>query len=231
MSRRLLGVLGGAFNPPHFGHLRAALEAREGLGLTKVLLVPSGRHPFKGADVLADADHRWAMTRLACGGDGGLEACDIEVKCPTTAYTVETLAEVAVRHPDSEIVFLLGSDLLRELHLWKSWQGLLGVAHLCQMLRPGVTVGADISGDVAGWLRQNRRSDLHTAPGEGEGRFGFVQLPVTRLAISSSDIRRRVRAGGSIRYLTPESVVAYIQAHGLYRDNFYGPGVRGQSVG
>ncbi|HIJ85054.1 MAG: nicotinate-nucleotide adenylyltransferase [Magnetococcales bacterium] len=218
---RLLGILGGAFNPPHFGHLRAALEAREGLGLEKVLLMPSGRHPFKGSDLLADARHRLAMTGLACAGDAGLELCDIETVRSTTAFTVDTLTQLAARFPAYAPVFLLGSDLLNELHLWKSWRSLLDLAHLCQMMRPGSAAGPGPSREVEEWLHRHRRTDLRTA--SPDSRFGFVQLPITQLTISSSDIRSRVQSGRSIRFLTAESVVDYIHDHGLYRNNVQAP--------
>ncbi|MBF0348454.1 MAG: nicotinate (nicotinamide) nucleotide adenylyltransferase [Magnetococcales bacterium] len=214
---RLLGILGGAFNPPHHGHLRAALEAREALGLEKVLLVPSGHHPFKGNDLLADSGHRLAMTALACRDVPELEACDIEVVRPTTAYTIDTLRDLSTRHPDHEPVFLMGSDLVEELHLWKSWRRLLEVAHLCLMSRPGTTADIDDGSPTWEWLHRHERTGVNTLSRDSQGHFGYLPLPITRLAISSSDIRNRVRLGKSIRFLTSERVIDYIDQHGLYR--------------
>jgi len=219
-----LGILGGAFNPPHYGHLRAALEAKEGLGLEKVLLIPSGHHPFKGSDVLAAPNHRLAMTTLACAADPGLEPCAIEVVQATTTFTIDTLETLSQHYPDQELVFLMGSDLMNELHLWKSWHRLLDVAHLCQMTRPGsCTKNTEIAQETQEWLRHHHRPNLTSIPQNQGSRFGFLQWPITQLAISSSDIRLRVQSGKSIRFLTTESVIDYIHHHGLYHNTVQSP--------
>ncbi|MBF0422025.1 MAG: nicotinate (nicotinamide) nucleotide adenylyltransferase [Magnetococcales bacterium] len=217
MSRKL-GILGGAFNPPHHGHVRAALDVKEILGLERVLLIPSGRHPFKGERMLAAPRHRLAMTKLACGDDGELDACAIEIERTGTAYTVETLTELSRRYSDCELVFLLGRDLLPELHLWKGWQCLLDIAHLCLMTRPGPMHAAGATPEVEAWLQRHRRSAAPTLSRDEDGRFGFVPLLVTPLEISSSDMRWRISQGRSIRFLTTDAVVAYIDQHGLYRN-------------
>ncbi|MBF0414967.1 MAG: nicotinate (nicotinamide) nucleotide adenylyltransferase [Magnetococcales bacterium] len=215
---RLLGILGGAFNPPHHGHLRAALEVKEKLGLDTLLLVPSGQHPFKKGGALAGATHRLAMTRLACGQDGDLETSSVEVERTTTTYTIDTLAQLSERYPGYELVFLMGRDLLKELHLWKGWQTLLNIAHLCQMMRPGPINEPGAQPVVEEWLQNHQRSDYKGLSRDAEGRMGFVRLPITQLDISSSDIRARVQEGKSIRFLTPDSVIGYIHDHGLYRN-------------
>ncbi|MBF0110147.1 MAG: nicotinate (nicotinamide) nucleotide adenylyltransferase [Magnetococcales bacterium] len=216
MSRRV-GIFGGAFNPPHLGHLRAALEVLETLNLEKVLLVPSGRHPFKGEDLLAPPHHRMAMTGLACTGVPGLEACDIEVTRSGVAYTIDTLSDLALRHPGVDPVFLMGSDLIDELHLWKSWQRLLDIAHVCLMTRPGGS-GTHDDGPAMEWLQRHECRDLELFARDHPRRFGYVRVSIPPLAISSSEIRRRIRSGRSIRFLTTDQVVDYIDHHRLYRD-------------
>lgn len=215
---RLLGILGGAFNPPHHGHLRAALEVKEKLALDALLLVPSGQHPFKKDGVLVDAAHRLAMTRLACGQDGDLVASPVECERTTVAYTVDTLTQLAEHYPGYELVFLMGRDLLKELHLWKGWQTLLNIAHLCQMMRPGPINEPGALPVVEEWLQNHQRSGFQGLSRDEQGRMGFVRLPITQLDISSSDIRARVQQGKSIRFLTPDAVIGYIHDHGLYRN-------------
>ncbi|MBF0612099.1 MAG: nicotinate (nicotinamide) nucleotide adenylyltransferase [Magnetococcales bacterium] len=203
-----LGIFGGAFNPPHFGHLRSALEVREALNLQHLLFLPAGGHPFKQGK-LAAGHHRLAMMRLAVGEMAGFGVCDLEISRQGLSYTVDTLATLHHRFPDKELYFLLGADLFAELHHWKSWQRLIELAHLCVMVRPGYEELLQAS-PAAQWL--NGQSALPNR---------WIIQPVTALGISSSDIRQRLTDNRSIRFLTPDPVVGYIQQHGLYKGNPY----------
>ncbi|MBF0588224.1 MAG: nicotinate (nicotinamide) nucleotide adenylyltransferase [Magnetococcales bacterium] len=212
MSRRI-GVLGGAFNPPHYGHLRPALEALEQLDLQQVLFLPSGGHPFKGVDLLAPARHRLEMTRLAIVGEPRFMLCDLEAKRTETSYTVETLAELRRVYADAEIFFLLGVDLFQELHLWRRWQSLIELAHLCVMMRPGFE--SLIQGtEAATFLEPYRVRGGESPAADGSG---YHVLEVTPMEAQSRALRRRLAQGGSIRYLTPDTVIDYLTEHGLYQ--------------
>ncbi|MBF0426634.1 MAG: nicotinate (nicotinamide) nucleotide adenylyltransferase [Magnetococcales bacterium] len=210
-----IGIFGGTFNPPHFGHLRSALEAREILGLTRVLFLPAGRHPFKREEVLAATHHRLAMTRLAIAHEPGFDLCRLEADQEQTAYTSETLAAIGCRYPDAELVFLFGADLLAEMHLWKDWQRLIALAHLVVLVRPGFQ-GAWATTDAGRHFASRRVERPEELQRQTDGH-GFLVQPVTMLDISATDLRARALAGRSLRYLTPEAVVAYIDAHQLYR--------------
>lgn len=210
-----LGILGGAFNPPHFGHLRPALEAMKALQLEAVFFLPSGGHPFKDDTLLAPVAHRVAMTRLAIQGQRGFELCELDAAREGISYTMDTLQTLHQRFPMGELIFLVGSDLLGEIHRWKAWHSLLEVAHLCPLVRPGYqAVAAEAPATrFFNRFRVERPEDLDR---QRLGHFGFCLLPVTSLEISSTDMRRRLRRGESLRYLTPDAVVDYINHHQPY---------------
>ncbi|MEO5350294.1 MAG: nicotinate-nucleotide adenylyltransferase [Magnetococcus sp. YQC-3] len=213
--RTRLGILGGAFNPPHYGHLRPALEAMEQLALEAVFFLPSGSHPFKSAEQLAPVSHRVAMTRLAIQEQSGFELCELDANRASVSYTVETLHILTERFPLGELFFLMGSDLLAEVHRWRAWQRLTELAHLCLLVRPGHGLEALDGAVRAAWepFRVASPADLDR---ERLGHFGVSLLPVTALEISSTHIRQRAGRGESIRYLTTDPVIAYIQHHDLY---------------
>ena len=209
-----LGIFGGAFNPPHYGHLRPALEAMAQLALEAVFFLPSGGHPFKGVDRLATTTHRVAMTRLAIAEQSGFELCELDAARAEISYTIDTLQTLSARFPLGELYFLMGSDLLEEMHLWKSWQNLIEVAHICPLVRPGHAVALE-SPAMIHWdrFRVQRPGDLDR---QRLGHFGCCLLPVTALDISSTHIRQQLGKGASVRYLTPDAVITYIQRHNLY---------------
>ena len=210
-----LGILGGAFNPPHFGHLRPALEAMKILNLEAVFFLPSGEHPFKDSHILAPVAHRVAMTRLAIQGTDGFELCELDAHRKGVSYTVDTLQELYRRYPLGELFFLLGSDLLAEIHRWKAWPTLVEFAHLCPLVRPGYkTVAMDAK--VVHFFERVQVDKPEALDRQRLGHFGFYQLPVTSMGISSTDIRQRLGRNETIRYLTPDAVVTYIQHHNLY---------------
>ncbi|OSM01615.1 nicotinate-nucleotide adenylyltransferase [Magnetofaba australis] len=210
-----IGLMGGSFDPPHHGHLRAALEAVEALRLDRLLFIPTGAHPFKGESQRMPPQHRLAMTRLAIADEPRFDVSDIEIQRAGTAYTIDTLRDLSQQFPADELILLLGADLLGELHLWKDWRELLEYAHLCVMNRPGYDARPACS-LASGVLLK------HQAPPDGEpipdydDQYFYGALTIRDLEISSTDLRQRLRQGRSIRYFTPEPVIAYIQEHGLY---------------
>ncbi len=198
MSARI-GILGGTFNPPHLGHLICAQEAHLQLRLDRVLLIPAARPPHKQVQDEPGAHHRLALTRCATEGDPRLEVSDVEMERPGPSYTVDTLDLLHSQAPDSELFLIVGGDVAAGLPSWHEPERVLSLATLAVAGRPGTSRG---SVDEA----------LSALP--GGGRSEFFRMPV--IGISSTMVRRRVRAGEPIKYLVPDAVAAYIEEHRLY---------------
>ncbi|SRR6266545_6204470 len=199
MNALRLGILGGSFDPIHYGHLAIAEEARVALGLDRVLLVPAARQPLKGGRHAAAPEHRLAMARLACSFNDAFEVSTIELDRPGPSYTVTTLEALRAAF-DGQMFFILGADALADLPRWHAAARIVELARIVAVARPAVTL------DLAALAR--------AIPRIGE-RLTLLDGP--RLDISSNDLRRRVAAGRPIRYQTPDPVVDYIARHGLYQ--------------
>jgi len=187
-----LGVYGGAFDPPHLGHLVAASGACEALRLDRLLWVPSAVHPLKAVRTAAAV--RLEMVNAAIAGDPRFAADDLELRRTGPSYTVDTLRELREREPMAELFFLTGADNLADLPRWREPDEVARLATLAVVSRAGESVPVD-------------------------GRYPALAVRVTRVDLSSTEIRRRVAAGQSIRYLVPEAVRAVIQRERLYRDH------------
>ncbi len=208
-----VGVLGGTFNPIHLAHLRLAEEMREALSLERVLLVPAGDPPLKRLGI-APAVHRLEMARRASASNPALEVCDLEVRRAGPSYSVDTLAELRARNPSDALWFLLGADTLRDLEAWREPSLLFSLAHFAVATRPGHdrALRELLPAPLARAFRDGPRGLVHASGNE------LRALPFTPLAISASDVRRRVACGVSIRYLVPDEVIEYIGKHHLYRE-------------
>lgn len=208
-----LGLLGGAFDPVHHGHLRLAIECRERLGLGEVRLLPTGRAPHRPA-ALASGAQRMAMLQLAVAGEAGLAGDDRELLRDGPSYTVNTLEQLRSENSQRPLVWICGLDAFLGLPGWHRWQDLLALAHLVVVHRPGYGFDPATSPQLA--ALQARHQTEH--PGElrcsAAGRLLFLSLPL--LEISSTAIRSKLRAEHSIRYLLPEPVQAFINTHHLY---------------
>jgi nicotinate-nucleotide adenylyltransferase len=189
-----LGVFGGTFDPPHVGHLIVAQDACTALGLDRVLFVAAAVPPHKQDRATTPAPLRLAMLHAAIDGDERFEACDRELRRAGPSYTVETLRELRRDRPGAEIFLLLGADQVRELHLWREPAAIAALATIVELSRAGV--------DAA-------------PPGIG---IACRRLDVTPVGISSTEIRRRVRAGEPIRYLVPPAVESIIRRERLYTE-------------
>lgn len=199
---RKLGVMGGTFDPIHFGHLAIAEEARTALGLDQVLFVPAGRPWFKAEDLVTDATHRLTMVKLAVEPNAHFIASGIEVERPGPTYSIDTVTQLADEYgPDTELYLLLGVDALMELHRWRDPKRVLEMARVVGIGRPGVD----------GFNPESIDEVFPGAPGR------IVLLDGPSIEISGVEIRRRVTAGRSIRYLVPDSVEDYIRSQRLYR--------------
>ena len=209
----MIGVLGGTFDPVHFGHLRAAVELREALGLDEVRLLPCGSPPHREPPVASGAD-RLAMLEAAVAGEPGLAVDTRELERAGPSYMVDTLASLRTElGPARPLCLLLGTDAFAGLDRWHDWRRIPELAHLVVAQRPGAELPA--AGPVAELLRERRVSEVQALRCAGAGKVYIVH--VTRLEISASDIRRRLAAGRSVRYLLPDAVLERIRARGLYR--------------
>lgn len=199
-----IGILGGTFNPIHTGHLILAQGALERFDLSKVLFIPCARPPHKEAAGLLPAEDRLAMVRLATEDDPRFDVLDLEIRRGGASYAIDTITELREMHPGAELCFIIGADMLLELHLWKDVRRLL---ELCTFLSFG-------RGDVR--VPEVRPEDLHLPPPWPE-RLLRNAVAGRRVDISSSEIRHRIAEGLGIRYLVPVAVEMYIAEHRLYR--------------
>lgn len=197
--------MGGTFDPIHVGHLAVAEEARESLGLDRILFVVAGQPPHKEPAVVTPAVDRLEMVRLAIAGNDDFEASTLEIDRPGPSYSVDTVAELdrreraAGREPD--LTLILSAETLADVPTWHEPARLLDLARIAVVPREGYPA------PDPGWLAR-------TLPGQ-EDRVDFLEGP--RLGLSSTALRARVAAGRSIRYLVPDAVAGYIADNGLYR--------------
>jgi len=214
-----IGLLGGTFDPIHFGHLRLAIEAREALGLDSVALIPAGDPPHRDKPVSA-ANDRLELVRLAADGNSALTLDDSEVRAEGKSYTVLTLERIRQRVGcDQPLVLILGADAFQGLHTWHRWTELFDLAHIAVANRPGTAphgrrwpgVLAPELGDACQGRIDTNSGTLRHAPA---GRI--VPFEMTPLAISASLIRDLIRTRRSPRYLLPDPVLDYIDSHDLY---------------
>ena len=192
------GVLGGTFDPVHRGHLALAGAAREELALDEVLFVPAGQPWRKAGRIVAPAEHRLAMLRLALEGEQAFRVETLELEREGPSYTADTLEALRAARPDNELFLVLGEDALADLPNWVRPERILELATLAVASR------ANSQKAAADWL-----------PGLEE-RIVWLKMPL--VPVSATEIRDRVRLGESIGELVPPSVEAYIWEHGLYRD-------------
>lgn len=188
-----IGVLGGTFDPPHHGHLVIAADVHDALGLDRVLLVPSAVPPHKRHTVQASAELRLEMLHAAVRGDPRFEVDDLELRRPGPSYTVDTLRALRERFPGAELFFLIGADNVRELSSWREPEEIVRLARIVAVPRGCESIDA-------------------------EAPFPFLTVPVIRTEVSATEVRRRVAAGLSIRYLVPDAVREIVARERLYRE-------------
>lgn len=217
-----LGLLGGTFDPIHFGHLRLAEEAREALGLQQIAFIPAGRPPHR-ATPASSPEHRLAMTRLALAGNTTFMSDDGEVASPGKSYTVLTLERLRAQHgTDRPLVLILGADAFQGLMRWHRWSELFELAHIAVANRPGyahhaVPSSPELPPELAVACHGRFSDDPMVLQSAPAGRI--VPFEMSPLAISASLIRDRIGAGRSARYLLPDSVLDYIGLYHLYCRN------------
>lgn len=196
---RSVGVLGGAFNPPHIAHLVLAQEALDSLGLDQIVLVPTGSAPHKRIEPEPGADVRLELTELAVQGAAGLAVSSLEVDRPGPSFAYRTLELLADELPESDLTFVMGADVAAGLEGWERPERVLELAGVAIAERPGFD-----------------RSEADEALERlGAPRAAAISMPA--LGVSSSLVRARAAAGRSIRWLVPERVAERIGELDLYR--------------
>ncbi len=219
-----VGILGGTFDPPHLGHLRAGEVARQALSLERVLYIPAADPPHKQNDGVTDASHRVRMIELALADEPGFDVSRVEVDRSGPSYTIDTMEVLQSELPDARFYFIMGSDTFREIRTWRKWENFLSSYSIVVQRRPEVPDLPVVDDAPSGPLR-----DVLTDRPELSGRMiavapdaiaheeeGIFVLQSAMLSVSSTAIRESVGRGGSIRFLVPDPVAAYVEHHHLY---------------
>lgn len=208
-----LGVLGGTFDPIHNGHIAAAEAAQRALKLEAVTLVPSRIPPHRQDPVGAAGEDRYAMAALAASERPGWTASRIELDREGRSYTYDTLVELGKQVPSTQIFFILGADAFAEIATWSRYPAVLDLANFLVVSRPGITLDSLRERVPSAFPSTSLRA---SSPGPS-AKTRVILVESTTPDVSSTEIRRRIRAGVSLTGLVPDSVANYIQTHRLYR--------------
>ncbi len=203
----MIGIMGGTFDPIHYGHLRTALEAAEALSLRHVLFIPTHTPLLKQHPACSEQD-RVNMLKLAIKNTSLFQLDEREIVREVCSYTVDTLSELCADYPAEQFVFLLGADAFAGFKQWKNWHVILKQVHLAVLHRP------DYSLDRSAWQPQQWITDRAVLQNMLSG--GIFPLAVTQLSISSTFIRQQIRQQKNVRFLLPDQVVNYIMERRLY---------------
>jgi len=217
MSTAPIGILGGTFDPIHYGHLRLAEELAGTLKLDQVCFVPSGTPPHRTAPDVPAA-HRLAMVELATAGNPRFSVDGRELRRTGPGYTFDTLAELRAEAGETRpLALLVGADAFLEFATWHRWHEIFALAHIAVAHRPGYPVERwaermpqPLAREYSARLMQQPLA-THLAPAGG-----IVVVPFTALEISATAVRDMLHAGASPRYLLPNEILTYIQTHRLY---------------
>lgn len=209
-----IGILGGTFDPIHFGHLRSALEVSEQLNLAHIRLIPSARPPHRNQPH-ATPQQRLMMLHLAKKNADRFIVDDRELQRDGISYSIDTLLSLRQDFPDNPLFLLLGTDAFLGIQTWHKWQDLLELAHIVVIGRPDETLAMPI--ELNTWYQQHlampNANDAHSLAGK------IWPVTVTQLAISATAIRSSVLEGKSPQFLLPDAVIQLISQLGLYRSN------------
>ncbi len=219
-----VGVMGGAFNPIHIGHLNTACEVAYKMNLTKVIFVVSARPPHKDQKTLISSRHRYEMVKIACKGNHAFEASNTEIDRPGLSYTIDTMRGFTEEY-GKKLYFILGQDALEDIGQWKSAATLLKTFNFICVTRPGYdsTTLMDLLLSVISLKYRNVKLNILSRTDDGEaetigivGSDSVIKLvKVTPLDVSSTDIRERIRNDEPLGYLVPEGVRKYIKENNI----------------
>jgi len=197
-----LGVLGGTFDPIHLGHMAAALAAQRSLSLDSIVLIPSRIPPHRAQPATASAEDRLAMAELAARAHPGWSVSRIEIDREGPSYTYDTLVELG--RPGTQLFFITGADAFAEIDTWSRYPAVLDLANFVVVSRPRITLDS---------LRERVPSAFSH---RSSAQTRVILVDAHTPDVSSTEIRRRVRAGQSLSGLVPDAVAGYIAAHRLY---------------
>ncbi|MBC7332867.1 MAG: nicotinate-nucleotide adenylyltransferase [Actinobacteria bacterium] len=201
-SLQKIGIMGGTFNPIHYGHLVTAQEALSQFNLDKVIFIPTGDPPHKTDEEIASAEHRYLMTVIATASNSKFFVSRIEIDRKGKSYTIDTLRELRkIYTEDVSLYFITGADAILEILTWKDTAEILTLCKFIAATRPGYDLSR---------LESLKKKILDT-----EDKIFVMEVPA--LAISSTDIRARIKQQRPIDYLLPEGVCKFILKNGLYR--------------
>jgi nicotinate-nucleotide adenylyltransferase len=208
----MIGVLGGTFDPIHFGHIKPALELLRTLPLGEIRFIPCAVPPHRSTPIATPAQ-RWQMLNIVLRHQEGLRADDRELRREGPSYTVDTLLDLREELGEKEsICLIMGNDVFRDLPTWNRWEQILGLAHIVIATRPGS--GMPLSGPAAELLMRSRPNGAQMLKQRPCG--GILPCEVTPVNVSSTTIRDCISNGQSPRYMLPGGVWNFIRRHGLY---------------
>jgi nicotinate-nucleotide adenylyltransferase len=209
--QQAIGILGGTFDPIHFGHLRSALELHQALDLAEVRFIPCYQ-PVHRKSPIASPEQRLAMVRKAIENEPALKVDNCEIARKGPSYMIDTLKHLHQKMPNTPLCLIMGIDALLNFPSWHKWEEILKLAHLVVVHRPHYHLPQ--TGIVAELLKERLKKNSESLH---ECLAGNIILhPVTPLEISATDIRKQIAMGRSPRFLMPDSVYKYIQQHGVY---------------
>ncbi len=203
MTIKKLGIIGGTFNPIHYGHLIAAEYARMEYRLDSVIFMPAFLPAHKAGGDILEPEYRYSLVKMAIQDNPAFQVSDLEMKRKGVSYTVDTIDHFIRNYPDENISFIMGMDSLLFMDTWKDIDRLSGLCRFIVVTRPGYNIGS----------HPGLRAKLPEILWE---HVSYLEIP--GMDISSTDIRTRVREGKTIKYLLPPAAEEYIRDHGLYRE-------------
>lgn len=212
---QLIGLLGGTFNPIHFGHLRMAQELAEALNLAEIRFIPAANPPHKAAPTVS-AQQRAEMVQLAIADNSLLKLDTRELNRQGASYTIDTLISVREELGESvSICLMMGSDAFTKLDSWHRWNELLNYCHIILVQRPSSQSQAKLSEQLTALLSEHYTENVDDLAEKTTGYMHMQQI--TAQDISATHIREKLASGKSAKYLVPNAVLAYIQQHQLYK--------------
>jgi nicotinate-nucleotide adenylyltransferase len=219
MERQRIGLLGGTFNPVHEGHLRAAGEVRLRFALSRVLFIPSYIPPHKQTTDMASPEDRFAMVELALRSHPQMVASSLEIEAREKSYSVITLNKLKTIYADAWIFFILGVDAFLEIETWKSYREVLRQCRFIVISRPGFDLARAREALPPEYAEKIGECSGSVSVGEDlVAGFRIFLVSIKALDVSSTEIRRRIRAGRSIHGLVPDQVEEYIRNKNLYQE-------------
>lgn len=208
----MIGILGGTFDPVHYGHLRTALDVQQALSLDEVRFIPCGEPPHRIAPV-AEPLQRLAMVRAAIAGQEKFTLDDREIKRAGPSYMVDTLASLQQDFKNESLCLILGADAFNGLEQWNRWRQIFELANIAVMQRPEIKGQAQLNKKLLSQLNA-RIVDPSVLKTKQQGRICFV--PVTQLDISATMIRQRWQQNRDIQFFLPDAVLTLIQQQNIY---------------